>query len=65
MKAEKYRVALVVSSKYRVTALNVTRIWIKLASRLMMGGRGNFSLFLVTLYVTMPSPGTWVGLTYM
>ena len=29
---------------YRVTALNVTRIWIKLASRLMMGGRGNFSV---------------------
>ena len=42
MKAEKYRVAPVVSRKYRVTALNVTRIWIKLAGRLAMGGRAKF-----------------------
>ena len=29
---------------YQVTALNVTRIWIKLAGRLAMGSRANFSL---------------------
>ena len=39
--------------KYQVTALNVTRIWIRLASWLAMGGRANFSLSRLHL---IPSP---------
>ena len=40
---------------YQVTALNATRIWIKLVGRLAMGCRANFSLSKLRL---MQSPGT-------